>query len=91
MSNAAAASGAAGGRQAYWEHEYDEPAWPVTPGKDKRDLDWSAVIKRTFEAYIRGEAPNMYGEWLDWGEERVGVGGLHDYVVGDNRWSMKNV
>ncbi|RDB19708.1 hypothetical protein Hypma_013161 [Hypsizygus marmoreus] len=33
---------------------------------DKRDLDWSAVLKRTFEAYIRGERPNMYGEWLEW-------------------------
>lgn len=33
---------------------------------DKRDLDWSVVIKRTFEAYIRGEAPNMYGEWVKW-------------------------
>ncbi|KAF5384287.1 hypothetical protein D9615_003330 [Tricholomella constricta] len=33
---------------------------------DKRDLDWSAVLKRTFEAYLRGERPNMYGEWLHW-------------------------
>lgn len=33
---------------------------------DKVDLDWSAVIKRTFEAYIRGERPNMYGEWIEW-------------------------
>ncbi|KAF8958965.1 hypothetical protein BDZ97DRAFT_1840080 [Flammula alnicola] len=33
---------------------------------DKTDLDWSAVIKRTFEAYIRGERPNMYGEWIEW-------------------------
>jgi WD repeat and SOF domain-containing protein 1 len=33
---------------------------------DKRDLDWSAVMKRTFEAYVRGERPNMYGEWLNW-------------------------
>ncbi|EPQ60603.1 hypothetical protein GLOTRDRAFT_68379 [Gloeophyllum trabeum ATCC 11539] len=33
---------------------------------DKRDLDWSTVILRTFEAYIRGERPNMYGEWLTW-------------------------
>ncbi|KAI0343679.1 glycosyltransferase family 32 protein [Trametopsis cervina] len=33
---------------------------------DKRDLDWSTVIKRTFEAYIRGERPNMYGEWIKW-------------------------
>ncbi|KAF9450044.1 snoRNA binding protein [Macrolepiota fuliginosa MF-IS2] len=34
---------------------------------DKRDLDWSAVLKRTFEAYVRGERPNMYGEWVQWG------------------------
>jgi hypothetical protein len=33
---------------------------------DRRDLDWSAVMKRTFESYIRGEIPNMYGEWLKW-------------------------
>jgi WD repeat and SOF domain-containing protein 1 len=33
---------------------------------DKTDLDWSTVMKRTFEAYIRGERPNMYGEWLVW-------------------------
>ncbi|KAF9494301.1 hypothetical protein BDN71DRAFT_1449005 [Pleurotus eryngii] len=33
---------------------------------DKRDLDWSAVLKRTFESYIRGERPNMYGEWIHW-------------------------
>lgn len=33
---------------------------------DKRDLDWSAVLKRMFEAYVRGERPNMYGEWLVW-------------------------
>ncbi|KAL6310082.1 hypothetical protein BKA93DRAFT_814404 [Sparassis latifolia] len=34
--------------------------------EDRRDLDWSAVLKRTFEAYVRGEAPNMYGEWIRW-------------------------
>jgi len=34
--------------------------------EDKKDLDWSTVLKRTFEAYIRGERPNMYGEWLQW-------------------------
>lgn len=34
--------------------------------KDKRDLDWAAVLKRTFEAYVRGERPNMYGEWINW-------------------------
>ncbi|EPT04009.1 hypothetical protein FOMPIDRAFT_74186 [Fomitopsis schrenkii] len=33
---------------------------------DKRDLDWATVLKRTFEAYVRGERPNMYGEWLKW-------------------------
>ncbi|KAJ6497769.1 glycosyltransferase family 32 protein [Mycena sanguinolenta] len=34
--------------------------------EDRRDLDWSTVLKRTFEAYIRGEIPNMYGEYLVW-------------------------
>ncbi|KAF8078730.1 glycosyltransferase family 32 protein [Lyophyllum atratum] len=33
---------------------------------DRRDLDWATVLKRTFEGYIRGERPNMYGEWLQW-------------------------
>jgi len=33
---------------------------------DRRDLDWATVLKRTFEAYIRGERPNMYGEWIHW-------------------------
>ncbi|GLB36047.1 putative glycosyltransferase family 32 protein [Lyophyllum shimeji] len=33
---------------------------------DRRDLDWATVLKRTFEAYMRGERPNMYGEWLQW-------------------------
>ncbi|KAI1793848.1 hypothetical protein LXA43DRAFT_971513 [Ganoderma leucocontextum] len=33
---------------------------------DKQDLDWATVLKRTFEAYIRGERPNMYGEWIQW-------------------------
>ncbi|THV07675.1 hypothetical protein K435DRAFT_772530 [Dendrothele bispora CBS 962.96] len=33
---------------------------------DRRDLDWSAVLKRTFESYIRGERPNLYGEWISW-------------------------
>lgn len=41
-----------------------EPREKVT--EDKRDLDWATVLKRTFEAYIRGERPNMYGEWLQW-------------------------
>jgi WD repeat and SOF domain-containing protein 1 len=33
---------------------------------DRRDLDWSAVLKRQFEGYIRGTNPNMYGEWMVW-------------------------
>ncbi len=33
---------------------------------DKQDLDWATVLKRTFEAYVRGERPNMYGEWMRW-------------------------
>lgn len=33
---------------------------------DEIDLSWSAVMKRTFEAYLRQERPNMYGEWLSW-------------------------
>lgn len=37
-----------------------------TVADDKRDLDWATVLKRTFEAYIRGERPNMYGEWIQW-------------------------
>lgn len=37
-----------------------------TVDDDKRDLDWSTVMKRTFESYVRGERPNMYGEWIRW-------------------------
>ncbi len=33
---------------------------------DEADLSWATVLKRTFEAYVRGERPNMYGEWLRW-------------------------
>jgi len=33
---------------------------------DELDLSWSTVLKRTFEAYVRNERPNMYGEWLRW-------------------------
>ncbi len=41
----------------------DEERIPDRVVDDKRDLDWSAVLKRTFESYIRGERPNVYGEW----------------------------
>ncbi|KAF9530545.1 glycosyltransferase family 32 protein [Crepidotus variabilis] len=48
------------------EDEYLNEDLLNTIGQDKVDLDWSAVLKRTFEAYIRGERPNMYGEWIEW-------------------------
>ncbi|WVQ85933.1 hypothetical protein IAT38_008101 [Cryptococcus sp. DSM 104549] len=35
---------------------------------DEVDLSWSTVLKRTFEAYLRAERPNAYGEWLEWGD-----------------------
>ena len=38
----------------------------VKEGVEPWDLTWGAVLKRIFEAYIRREAPNMYGEWLEW-------------------------
>ena len=34
--------------------------------EDKPDLDWATVLKRTFESFLRGERPNMYGEWVMW-------------------------
>lgn len=40
--------------------------WDDRVSDDKRDLDWATVLKRTFESYIRGERPNMYGEWMRW-------------------------
>ena len=44
----------------------EDGEWIDNVADDKRDLDWSAVLKRTFEAFIRGETPNMYGEHIDW-------------------------
>ncbi|PVG04787.1 hypothetical protein CPB86DRAFT_771423 [Serendipita vermifera] len=32
--------------------------------RDGWNLSWSSVIKRTMEMYLRGESPNMYGEYL---------------------------
>ncbi|GAA5967555.1 hypothetical protein JCM3765_007392 [Sporobolomyces pararoseus] len=37
--------------------------------EDERDLSWATVLKRTFEAFLRGERPNMYGEWINWEDE----------------------
>lgn len=44
----------------------DDFMWEDRVIDDKRDLDWAAVLKRTFESYIRGERPNLYGEWMAW-------------------------
>jgi len=33
---------------------------------DEVDLSWATVLKRTFEAYLRNERPNAYGEELSW-------------------------
>lgn len=44
----------------------DPDEWVDEIDDDKVDLDWATVLKRTFESYIRGERPNMYGEWLHW-------------------------
>jgi WD repeat and SOF domain-containing protein 1 len=41
---------------------------------DELDLSWSTVLKRTFEAYLRQERPNMYGEWMSW-EGTAGTAG----------------
>jgi DDB1- and CUL4-associated factor 13 len=43
----------------------DDPANDAED-EDEVDLSWATVFKRTFEAYIRNERPNMYGEWLRW-------------------------
>jgi len=39
---------------------------------DERDLSWAAALKRTFEAFVRGERPNMYGEWISWDDDEAG-------------------
>lgn len=31
---------------------------------EEHDLSWGTVAKRTFESYLRGERPNMYGEYI---------------------------
>ena len=49
------------------ERDFDELDWSEELAEeDGRDLSWSAVLKRTFEGYLRGERPNMYGEWIDY-------------------------
>ncbi|KAF8153230.1 glycosyltransferase family 32 protein [Crassisporium funariophilum] len=62
VDSTAAAAGITSASASAFVEEEEVPEVEV----DKIDLDWSTVIKRTFEAYIRGERPNMYGEWLKW-------------------------
>ena len=49
-------------------HEYkyiDDFDWVETVELDDiRDLSWAAVTKRTLEGWVRGERPNLYGEWF---------------------------
>ena len=65
LAEKAAAAASLRGKTAIDDADSPLQALPVSVS-DKRDLDWSTVLKRTFEAYIRGERPNMYGEWLAW-------------------------
>ena len=48
------------------EHVYiDDSDWVETVELDDiRDLSWAAVTKRTLEGWVRGERPNLYGEWF---------------------------
>ncbi|EIW85074.1 hypothetical protein CONPUDRAFT_149928 [Coniophora puteana RWD-64-598 SS2] len=46
--------------------DLDPDDWDDLVSDDKSDLDWATVMKRTFESYVRGERPNMYGEWFRW-------------------------
>jgi hypothetical protein len=46
--------------------DVDDVDGPDEIEEDEADLSWSTALKRTFEAYIRSERPNMYGEWLRW-------------------------
>lgn len=34
--------------------------------EEELDLSWSTVLKRTFEAFLRGDRGNLYGEWIAW-------------------------
>ncbi|KAM0751666.1 hypothetical protein T439DRAFT_324862 [Meredithblackwellia eburnea MCA 4105] len=47
------------------------PRFPTTrettaTGLENQDLSWATVLKRTFEKYLRGQAPNAYGEYINW-------------------------
>ena len=44
----------------------EEVALPPLPTSSEGDLSWATVLKRTFEKFIRGQAPNLYGEEINW-------------------------
>jgi hypothetical protein len=47
------------------KYDDDDPGWVETVElDDTRDLSWATVTKRTLEAWVRGERPNLYGEWF---------------------------
>lgn len=50
------------GRQAYFKNKMATLRANTAPYG--WDLPWSAVFKRTLEAFARGEVPNMYGEMI---------------------------
>ncbi|KAF8918144.1 hypothetical protein CPB85DRAFT_113870 [Mucidula mucida] len=61
----------------WWKVVDPEQNWPnlgpqfpgsrtALPSSTPGDMSWATVLKRTFEAYVRGERPNMYGEWILW-------------------------
>lgn len=54
------------------ESDYDELDWSHERiEEDDEDIGWAAVLKRTFESFVRGERPNLYGEWIDFGAEEA--------------------
>ncbi|KAK4702138.1 DDB1- and CUL4-associated factor 13, partial [Phenoliferia sp. Uapishka_3] len=49
------------------ERDFDQLDWSSEGvEEDEKDLSWATVVKRTYESFIRGERPNMYGEWMTW-------------------------
>ncbi|KAI5475054.1 glycosyltransferase family 32 protein [Pseudohyphozyma bogoriensis] len=54
-----------------FETEQTRLSAAASVNQEEGDLSWSAVIKRTVEKYVRGEAPNAYGEWLNFETVRI--------------------
>jgi WD repeat and SOF domain-containing protein 1 len=68
-----ASSEAADVPRARWgddERDFEQLDWTdETVESDERDLSWSTVLKRTFEAFVRGDRANLYGEMISWKED----------------------